>query len=56
MQSVTLKVSFLFVQTLHNECSPIEVLCAHFTTSFSFLRGVEFRHVSLQSAESAYFV
>ena len=40
--------SFLYIQTLHNDCSYIEdvhhLVCAHSINFFSFLRGVELRH------------
>ena len=42
------KFSFLFIQTLPNDCIHIEdvhlLFCARFIFFFSFLRGVELRH------------
>ena len=50
------KFSFLLIQTLHNDCLHIEdvhlLFCAHFTTFFSFLRGVELRYFFVQNAKS----
>ena len=44
---------FLFVQTLPNDCSHIEdvhlLFCAHFIIFFSFLRGVELRHLAVRN-------
>ena len=40
--------SFLYIQTLHNDCSHIENVqlsfCAHLINIFPFLTGVELRH------------
>ena len=40
--------SFLYIQTLHNDCSHIEdvhlLFCAHLINIFSFLTSVELRH------------
>ena len=40
--------SFLYILTLHNDCSHIEdvhlAFCAHLINIFSFLTGVELRH------------
>ena len=41
--------SFLYVQTLPNDCSHIEdvhlLFCAHLINIFSFFTGVELRHI-----------
>ena len=48
VKSVLQKFSFLFIQTLLNDCSHIEdvhlLFCASFINFFSFLRGVVLRH------------
>ena len=48
------KFSFLFIQTLHNDCSLIEdvhpLFCENFTTFFFILRGVELRDLYFQNA------
>ena len=46
--------SFLYIHTLHDDCSHIEDVhlpfCAHFIFSFLFLMGVELRHFSIRNA------
>ena len=48
------KFSFLFIQTLYNDCSHIEdvhhLLCAHFMNFFSLMPGGELRHFNVKNA------
>ena len=48
------KLSFLFIKTLHNDCSHIENVhlpfCAHLIKIFSFFMVVELRIISIQNA------
>ena len=51
--------SFLYIQTLHNDCSRIEdvhhLFCDFFLFFISFLMGVELRHFSCLSVRLQHF-
>ena len=52
---------FLFIKTLHNDCSHIEdvhlLFSAHFMNIFSFLRAVELRHFFIKKClDGVWFV